>query len=226
MTDSLPTTFSGWEIEIRERLTDLDSPFSRYVQGKYIRFHPRINLDGDKIGGLYFVRSTSLSGEDDKGRLVFLGEDTETYCKKVVAGEEVTVAVTNNRGSVDGRIELSWNQFGPSTKYKIGLTIYATITPGVAHYTGRDCTNSSISRFTPCYIDFTTDDGTSLDVTTYAPEIDGNPNSEFPIILDANTDIIDFHSEYPGKSIQCDFKLFGKRIVLDKVILSKKEFNS
>ncbi len=236
MSSSLPITFSGWELEVQGTVSELgtvvelDSPTASVekLQGKYIEWTLDRNANTTP-----FVQ-TNLAGVDELGRLVFLGDPWERNCHNFPPGIPVppilppemrSVVVEtwrNDRGSVIGVIKLEASQFGPSTKYKIGLTVHAKTTRGVLRHQspnvgGWACTSFSHIDYTPCRVWIM---GTSAE----SPQMGDHPDQGFNIRLTVETDAIDFNREHPGQTIECGFFLAGKRIVIERIILSKKVF--
>ncbi|MBW4581973.1 MAG: hypothetical protein KME42_20600 [Tildeniella nuda ZEHNDER 1965/U140] len=230
MADSLPRTFTGWEIEALDRANELDrsNEANGKLQGKYIQWD-LTNYDYDN-DNRQVVGWTVFSGEDSAGRLVFTGVDHSTSCEtsrripfpfggtKIVKIPEPRI---NNQCKLTGLIELQPDEFGPSATYKIELSIRAKVIPGKRHVAGRDCNESLLESFTPCVIQVST--STRLAFAA-ARDIEGGHDDEFDIKLDASTDAIDFNSLYPGQAVKVFFGLLGRRMTLEKVTLSKKEF--
>lgn len=229
MADSLPRVFTGWEIEALDRASELDrsNEANGKLQGKYIQWD-LTNYDYDN-DNRQVVGWTVFSGEDSAGRLVFTGVDHSTFCQasiRIPFGKTVKIPNPriNNQGKLSGLIELQPDEFGPSTTYKIGLSIRAKVIPGKRHVAERNCDESLLESFTPCVISIKTNTTNAGLALAADREIKGGHDSEFDIKLDVSTDSIDFNSLYPGQAVQLWFSLLGRRMTLEKVTLSKKEF--
>jgi hypothetical protein len=229
MPDSLPRTFSGWEVEALDRESDLDrsNEANGKFQGKYIQWD--LTNDDDKRS-LFGNGWTVFSGEDSTGRLVFSGVSRIVSCQRRIklpfGGRSFVRSshVFNSQSKLSGLIELQPDEFGPSINYKVGLSIRAKVIPGRWHYDNVDCDVSLRESFTPCVISIKTNT-TNTELGFAADrEIKGLYDNEFDISLDLITDTIDFNSLYPGQAVQIRFTLLGKQMTLEKVTLSKLEF--
>jgi hypothetical protein len=234
MPDSLPRTFTGWEIEALDRESDLDrsDEANGKLYGKYIQW----NLTNyDRGNGNRIVAGwTVFSGEDITGRLVFSGVDRDVFCNTYpdipIVNIRVKTGLTQNQGGLKGLIELQPDEFGPSTTYKIGLSIRAKVIPGTRIDEGNCLDIKPTESLTPCVLVIKTNaikDGLGNNVglgIAFAPEISGYIDTEFDVSLDVSTDAIDFNSLYPGQAVQVWFALAGRQMTLERVTLSKIEF--
>jgi hypothetical protein len=231
MADILPVTISGWEIEIQERPSELIHTANDEIQGLI-----KWKLDKSRGFSDKPESDTVLMGEDEAGRLIFLAQDVPSSCTERISPRSITSWV-NNRGGVKGSIELPANQFGPSTKYKIGLTVVAKASAGIFRsYNGAsdlsppECKFFNQSERHVFYsikiyiINSDTFEFTSL-AGTHGPSIDIShaPDEEFDIRAIVETDAIDFNALHPGQSVICNFELWGKLIAVEKVVLTKKQ---
>lgn len=221
MADSLPRTFTGWEIELLDRASDLDrsNEASGELRGKYIRWDLRNN--GPKNQPI--VGWTVFSGEDSAGRLIFSGVDRPLLCKRRISGIGISIPgfKTENRSRLFGFIELEPAEFAPSTKYKIGLSIRAKITPGKYYNMeeGRPCDEGLVQGYVPCVITLPAPNG-----AVFSRKIEGLFDSDLDISLDASTDAVNFNSLHSGQIVQVAFALLGKRIAIERITLTKTEF--
>jgi hypothetical protein len=236
MADVLPVTISGWELEIQEKLSELIRTADDELQGLIKWKLNKSRGFSDKPES-----DTVLMGEDEAGRLIFLAQDVPSSCIERTPGISSHFAIiswVNNRGGVQGSIELPANQFGPSTKYKIGLTVVAKASAGIIRsYNGASDLSPPECKFFNQYehhvfysikiyiINSDTFEFTGL-AGKYGPSIDisHEPDREHDILEIVETDAIDFNALHPGQLIVCDFELWGKRITVEKVILTKKQF--
>jgi hypothetical protein len=222
MADSFPITFTGREIELLDRASDLDrsNEASGELRGKYIRWD--LTNNGPKNQPI--VGWTVFSGEDSAGRLIFSGVDRPLLCTRRIPGFGISIPggfKTENRSRLFGFIELEPAQFAPSTKYKIGLSIRAKITPGKYYNMeeGRRCDEGLVQRYIPCVITLPDPNG-----AVFSRQIDGLFDSDLDISLDATTDAVDFNSLHSGQIVKVAFALLGKRIAIEKITLTKTEF--
>ncbi len=232
MADVLPVTISGWKLEIQERPSELIRTADDEIQGliKW-KLEKRRGFRGEQLS------NTLLMGEDEAGRLIFLAQDVSSSCTERKSPRLVTSWV-NNRGGIEGLIELPANQFGPSTNYKIGLTVIAKASPGilsmdfgVSDLSPPECSFFEHEKYRMFIVNIFTMNSDTFEsasfVNAVGEHIDNahtSPDQERDIRISVETDAIDFNALYPGQAVTCRFELWGKLIAVEKVILSKKQF--
>ncbi|MBD1850973.1 hypothetical protein H6F87_13260 [Cyanobacteria bacterium FACHB-502] len=234
MANILPEKIDGWEIEIREEVSKIDR--SKEADGE-IQGYIKWKLLQHYSPGLEKISKTVLTGEDEAGRLLFSAVDTPSSCTERISPRRLSSWV-NNRSLVEGTIEIPATQFGPSTKYRIVLTVHAKISPGILR-TGwaavdvspSECKFFEYLAWVPYNVSmFTHKPGEFFDETGYAddqgaPRANAHlaPDEVYDIRFTVETDAIDFNALHPGSSVFCIFELNGKRIAIEKVVLTKKQ---
>ncbi|MBW4581975.1 MAG: hypothetical protein KME42_20610 [Tildeniella nuda ZEHNDER 1965/U140] len=236
MTNSLPNTFTGWELKIREKENEIDRSNAAIgkLQGKFITWD---TTNAEMIDDEYhrIVGKSILQGEDSTGSLIFSSIQYQLSCLRQQRGpfriplppRPDKFREPSNRGRVRGLVKLPPEQFAIGTKYKLRLEVRAKIIPGVSYAPALpwvDCDDIfRIPSYTPCAVVIQTGTGTKLGAKFY-DQIAIPDNSEVSIRLDAVTDAIDFSSQYPGETIQLWFSMAGERMIVDEVTLTKMEF--
>jgi hypothetical protein len=149
--------FEGFDVQIRDRVSELDrsNEASGIIQGKIIRWEMVDRDDGDG-GSIY---KTAFAGEDEEGRLVFLGADVPILCFNITPFSREPVLKDVNQGIVRGFIELSPDQFGPGTKYKIAINVRAEVVAPIRYLSRRDCKENLREETTPCVVSILTTQG-------------------------------------------------------------------
>jgi hypothetical protein len=230
MPNLLPVTFSGWEIEIIENLSELDrqKEAEGILQGKNITWDISNTI---KYNDNHLVVGKSrLVGEDDSGRLVFAGIPYQLACTSfnnmfgVKIPRRDTFPELSTRGCVRGLIELLPDQFAAGTKYKLRLEVRTKVIPGQSFNSLPLCEDiREIPVCIPLTIVIKTDADNLLKMESY-DTITSSFDSEVSLKLEVTTDIIDFSTQYPGQKIQLLFSMAGKLITVGKIILSKIEY--
>jgi hypothetical protein len=230
MSDRLPVEFGGFDFEIREKVSELDRSDepSGKLRGENVIWNLGLSSIERLSSEIAHAEKTVLTGEDAAGNLVFSGTDNRFSCawKELIPGggsKTITENRVANQGSVSGLIEVDSSQFGPATRYRVALTVFANIIPGRRY---RSCKHQDglIKESFPCSMRITTND-LKTELASVTVQKNEFYDDDFPIMLTAETDMIDFNSAFPGQKVQCTFRMRGRLMSFNKAIFSKKIFN-
>lgn len=216
MPELINLPFDGRDIVIKESIADLDrtNETNGIINGKFVLWD---------IGQRRYP--FRLVGEDS-GNLVF-----ETN-PEIVRDSHLSDSKTKEVSYLNGTLDLDTNHFSPGIQYSIGVKLLAKVIPGIIW----TVSHKVDTWIVPPRETWEWEGGGEQTLSEifiycqsqrYVKSVFGSKASgysEYDAYLEASTDQIAFADVYSGEKIVVFFRLKGKKIVFDKVILSIKEY--